>query len=285
MEMQSPKLTLTVRQRRMVTAENLFDLFRSMRVLPGAVLVERDDLSYHWAHPVNPMFHGVWRPRLDRAAADRTIEQTIAWYRARNTPLIFWFIDDEATPDDLAERLQAQGFIPFEVDAPSMVADLDTLDPSLLNRVPSGFHLEVVRDAAGLRAFKQGFIDAYELPEWAGASWEDATTRLGITSAPWIMYVGWCDERPVATNILVLGGGVAGLFGVGTVAEFRNRGIGTAITVQSLLDARDAGASYGALFSSELGKSVYERCGFVDTGARISRYLWVDPAVSFADIG
>jgi hypothetical protein len=89
----------------------------------------------------------------------------------------------------------------------------------------------------------------------------------------------------VAIDVLVLGGGVAGLFGVGTVASVRNRGIGTAITVKPLLDARDAGMRYGALFSSELGKPVYERCGFVDTGARISRYLWMDPAVSFADIG
>ena len=99
------------------------------------------------------------------------------------------------------------------------------------------------------------------------------------------MYVGWLAGRPVATNILVLGGGVAGVYGVGTLAEARRQGIGSAITIKPLLDARDAGMRYGALFSSELGKPVYERVGFVDTGARISRYLWIDPDVSFANIG
>lgn len=277
--------TLTEQQRRMSAAENLFALFRSMQALPDAELVERDDLSFHWAPYTNPMFHGAWRPRLTRESADRTIAETIAWYRARSTPLIFWFIDEEATPGDLAERLQAQGCIPFEVDAPCMVADLQQLDPDLLNRVPAGFHLEQVSDAAGLHAFHQGFTDAYQLPDWAGKSWEDATTDLGISGAPWSMYVGRLDERPVAINILMLGGGVAGVFGVGTVAEYRGRGIGAAITLQPLLDARDAGMRYGALFSSELGKPVYERLGFVDTGARLSRYLWIDPTISFADLG
>lgn len=275
---------LTDQQRRMAAAENLFALFRSMQALPDAELVERDDLSLHWAPYTNPMFHGAWRPRLTSESADRVITETIAWYQARSTPLIFWFIDDEATPVDLAERLLAQGFIPFEVDAPCMVADLRQLDPDLLQRVPDGFRLEQATDAAGLHAFRQGFVDAYQLPDWAGKSWEDATTDLGISDAPWAMYVGQLDDRPVAINILVLGGGVAGVFGVGTVAEYRGRGIGTAVTLQPLLDARDAGMRFGALFSSELGMSVYERLGFVDTGARLSRYLWIDPSVSFADL-
>lgn len=276
---------LTEQQRRMAAAENLFDLFRSMRALPDAELVERDDLCFHWARPVNPMFRSVWRSRLTSATADRRIEETLAWYRARQSPLVFWFVDDEAEPADLGERLQAQGFVPFEIDAPCMVADLQDLDAGLLDRVPDGFTLEAVSDAAGLQGFRRGFIDAYELPEWAGKSWEDATASLGITGAPWHMYVGWLDGRPVATNILVPGGGVAGLFGVATLPAARNRGIGSAITVKPLLDAREAGMRYGALFSSELGKPVYERVGFVDTGARLSRYLWIEPGLSFADIG
>lgn len=279
------RTSLTEQQRRMAAAENLFDLFRSMQALPGAELIEREDLCFHWASPLNPMFRSVWRPRLSPETADRVIEETLAWYAARNTPLIFWFIDDEAQPVDLAERLQAHGFVPFEVDAPCMVADLQQLDSRLLEQTPEGFRLERVSDAAGLRAFHQGFVAAYELPDWAGKSWEDATTLLGIGDAPWQMYVGWLDDQPVATNILVLGGGVAGLFGVGTLASARRQGIGSAITLKPLLDGRDAGMRYGALFSSELGKPVYERVGFVDTGATISRYLWMDPRVSFADLG
>ena len=43
-------------------AENLFELFRSMALLPGAELEESDHGSRHRAFPFSPMFTGLWRP-------------------------------------------------------------------------------------------------------------------------------------------------------------------------------------------------------------------------------
>ena len=54
----------------------------------------------------------------------------------------------------------------------------------------------------------------------------------------------------------------------------RGRGIGGAITLRPLLEARDQGYRYAALFATELGVGAYRRIGFRDTGARINRYLW-----------
>jgi GNAT superfamily N-acetyltransferase len=91
---------------------------------------------------------------------------------------------------------------------------------------------------------------------------------------PWTIYLGRLDGEPAACNILFNGGGVAGVYGVATVPSARNKGIGAAITLRPLLDAREVGYRYGVLFSSDMGVRVYERIGFRRTDARINRYLW-----------
>jgi hypothetical protein len=193
----------------------------------------------------------------------------------------------------LGARLEAHGLISFEgqaeefapgihssdLGAPAMVADLHNLNEAALASVPAGFTIEEIQDEAALYDFKQVFIESYEVPEWAAQAWVDATLDLGVGQTPWRMYLGRLNGAPVATNMLIPGGGVAGVIAVGTVPSARGKGIGGAITLKPLLDGREMGYHYGALFSTQMGYRVYERLGFRDTGARINRYLWRNDAV------
>jgi predicted acetyltransferase len=90
------------------------------------------------------------------------------------------------------------------------------------------------------------------------------------------MYVGYHGARPVATNILFLGAGVAGLYGIATVPEVRQRGYGAAIAVAPLAEAASRGYRYTVLFSSQMGHPLYRRLGFRDLDCRIGRYLWIN---------
>ena len=134
--------------------------------------------------------------------------------------------------------------------------------------------MERVTDEQGLADFKTAFVAGMEIPDWAGQAWVDATLAAGIDASPWRCYVGKLDGRPVASNMLFCGAGVASVFGVATHPDARGQGIGTAITLIAYHDAYQAGYAYGVLFASELGASVYRRMGFRDVGASISRYLW-----------
>ena len=155
-----------------------------------------------------------------------------------------------------------------------MAMDLATADPSILDRVPPGFVIREVSADAELEDFKSVFVATYQIPDWAGQGWVDATRHLGIGRTPWRMFVGYLEGEPVATNMLFNGGGVASVYAVATLPKAQGRGIGAAITLQPLLLARDEGFRHAALFSTEEGFAVYRRLGFVDTGARINRYLW-----------
>ena len=143
-----------------------------------------------------------------------------------------------------------------------------------MTAVPPGYTQELVHDAAGLADFKEAFVTGFEVPDWAGQAWVDATLAFGIGATPWQMYVGRLDGRPVASNMLFIGAGVAGVFGVATLPEARGRGIGAAITLAAYADARDQGFHHGVLFGTELGAPVYRRIGFRDVGVGMSRYLW-----------
>ncbi|HRE46398.1 MAG TPA: hypothetical protein PLD47_01625, partial [Aggregatilineales bacterium] len=225
--------------------ENLYDLFRAMAVnLPEGQLDESEVLCRHFSAPTNPMFKGVWGTRLNADQADRAIDETIAWFKARNAPFFFWWTSSLTTPGDLGLRLTGRGLLSMEAQmealapgikstslgAPGMAADLRQMNEDALTQVPSGFVIEEVQDETALYAFKKVFLESYEIPEWAGQAWVDATLHIGIGRTPWRIFIGKLDGKPVASNILFNGAGVAAVYGVGTIAEARGKGIGGAIT-------------------------------------------------------
>jgi ribosomal protein S18 acetylase RimI-like enzyme len=268
--------------------ENLFDLFRAMTALPGSEIEETEKLSRHLAFPTNPMFKGVWRTRLAANEVDDAIDETLAWFKRRQAPFLFWWTGPGTTPEDLGERLMARGLLSMEeqmetlakgikqtaLGAPGMVADLQQMNEAALTQVPAGFTTVAVQDEDALEDFKRVFVESYEIPEWVGQAWVDATRQLGIGHTPWKMYVGYLDGQPVATNMLFNGGGVASVYAVATVPAARGQGIGGAITLKPLLDARDMGYRYAVLFATEMGVHAYQRIGFRLCEARINRYLW-----------
>jgi len=268
---------------------NLFALFRTMAtILPGGELVEGGNLNRHHTFPTNPMFKGVWGTNLLPDEIDEAIEETIDWYRTRNAPFFFWWTGPGATPADLGAHLQARGLLDMaeqqqqlaagirqtDQGAPGMVADLNQMDISLLAKTPPGFVIRAVSDEKELYHFKRVFVETYEIPDWAGQAWVDATQCVGIRQSPWRMFVGYLDNEPVATNMLFTGAGVASVYAVATIPTAQRKGIGAAITLKPLLDAREMGYQYGVLFSTEMGIPVYQRIGFRLTGERINRYLW-----------
>lgn len=89
-------------------------------------------------------------------------------------------------------------------------------------------------------------------------------------------YLGRLDGTPVASSIVLNEAGFRVLYGIATTPAARRQGIGAAITLKPLLDARASGFRYGVLWSTQMGMPLYQRLGFRLTRGRINRYLWRD---------
>jgi GNAT superfamily N-acetyltransferase len=252
--------------------ENVVAMFRSMVQILNGEIEETPKLGRYHTTPASPIFKGVFRAKLSANEADSTIKETIDWFKARKAPFFFWWTGQDSEPADLGERLLAHGFSAFEKDAPAMAADIDKLNWD--NPRPPELQLKPVVNDDQLLQWKQTFIEAFSIPEFAGQAWVDATRAVGIGQTPWHLLLGTLHERPVCCGLLYCGAGVAGLIGLGTLPDYRRKGVGSAMQLERLRIARELGYRYAVLFASEMGYSPYLKLGFQDTGLRISRYLW-----------
>jgi GNAT superfamily N-acetyltransferase len=87
--------------------------------------------------------------------------------------------------------------------------------------------------------------------------------------------IGFLNGMPVARSALAFDAGVAGIYAVGTIPSARGKGIGRAMTVLPLLEARRLGYRVGILQASHMGYSLYQMIGF----KKVCRYrLYVQSA-------
>jgi ribosomal protein S18 acetylase RimI-like enzyme len=70
------------------------------------------------------------------------------------------------------------------------------------------------------------------------------------------------DARPVSCALIVEGGATAGIYFVGTLDGFRNRGLGEAVTRSAAILAFQRGAERVVLYANERAIPVYRRAGF-----------------------
>jgi GNAT superfamily N-acetyltransferase len=182
-----------------------------------------------------------------------------------------WWVSPLSQPADLGARLAAHG-LSHVVDAAGMAIDLSTLHEP--RGLPADLAIEHVADPAGLKRWIDVLAAGFSFPELDARWWYDIYASFGFApSAPWHHFVGLLAGEPIATASVFLGGGVAGLYHVVTLAHGRGRGIASAITAAALAEARARRYRVAALQSSAMAQRVYAALGFQACGT-FSMYAW-----------
>ncbi|MGF7056835.1 GNAT family N-acetyltransferase [Brassicibacter mesophilus] len=75
-------------------------------------------------------------------------------------------------------------------------------------------------------------------------------------------YLGTYKGKPVASSLLFLSNGVAGIYHVATLPEYRSKGIGKQITLAPLYYAKATGYKISTLQATSLGEVIYKKIGF-----------------------
>ena len=250
-DLSTPALT------RAITA-NLLAFFDQMARVPTADYYA-DELIARWHTRIrHPWFNGAAARQLPTDNYQPVIEATLAYFNARGISPFTWWLSPMQPVEAWQARLAPFGFR-LDRDTPGMAVPLSALPERVT--APDGLIITPVTDDAALRAWTHTFIIGYELPHTWEHDFYELMAGLGL-DGPVRNYLGYLDGEAVATATLFTGAGVAGIFDVSTVPAARGHGIGAALTLTPLLDARARGYQAGVLQSSDMGFNVYRRLGF-----------------------
>jgi GNAT superfamily N-acetyltransferase len=246
------------------------------RHIPGAAF--HHDAGAAWFQTPVPFFpfNQVLSLSVPPDGAGAAIYSLLGRFRAAGLPFC-WNVGPASRPDGLAALLEARR--PDRTGAmPAMALDLsrpfDTPAP------PDGLVIERVRDAAGLDRWARAYGDSFGLPQAFVDALAGVYAAIGFDAAvPFRHYAGLLDGEPIACCTVFFGAArdgapaVAVLWHIGTVEAQRRRGIGAALTLAALPEARDLGCRAAILYASEMGRPLYRRLGFREL-FRLAQYGW-----------
>ncbi|GAA5047023.1 GNAT family N-acetyltransferase [Streptomyces similanensis] len=203
-------------------------------------------------------WNGVLWSALDEQDADAAIAGQIARFGALGRAFE-WKLYGHDRPADLGQRLSAAGFTPEPTET-LMVAEI--ADLALDVPPPEGVRLRAVTDAAGVDAL----VAVHERAFGADGSRLRHRVLAQLAAAPetLVAVVALAGDEPVsaARTDLPPGTDFAGLWGGGTVAAWRGRGLYRALVAHRARVAAERGYRHLHVDASDLSRPILERLGF-----------------------
>jgi len=206
--------------------------------------------------------------------ADGVILESLERFRAQGARGS-WYVGPSMRPEDLGDRLLKHGFS-YGGSEIGMAADLSALPKGV--PVLEDLTIERVRGEGDLAAWSWTLARGFGGTPGEAERVCEMYRRLDLgDNGPWRHYLGRLGGEPVATSTLFLRAGVAGIYLVYTAEGVRRRGIGAAMSLAPLLEARKMGYRVGVLEASDMGRPVYRKLGFREyCKSRI--YEWHPPS-------
>jgi GNAT superfamily N-acetyltransferase len=203
-------------------------------------------------------WNGVVWSDLDGTTADAAIAAQVRYFAALGREFE-WKAYAHDRPDDLGGRLRSAGFTPEPQEA-VMVAATDDLPTDVT--LPEGVQLHPVTDAAGVdlvaRVHEQAFGTS------SARLRQRLLDQLSQNSQTVSMVVAMAGDLPVSSARMELSPGMqfASLWGGGTVAAWRGRGIYRALVAHRARIAADLGYRYLQVDATDQSRPILERLGF-----------------------
>ncbi len=206
-----------------------------------------------------PLCNSVMRADLAPAGIDGKIEEILLPFRERNLPM-FWWIGPSTKPADLEERLKGHG-LQYMDEAVGMAVDLSASPPD--GEKEMSVCIREVTGEDSLEDWLAVFRTVFEVPGFAADFFAAAMRNLGFgPDLPYRHFIGLADGVPAAVSSIFFSAEAAGIYNVATLADFRSRGIGTAMSRAAINEARMKGCRFSVLHATPMGIPVYRKLGY-----------------------
>ncbi len=216
------------------------------------------------------LFNAVWNSHIPSEVAIKKIKENIAFFEKRQVPFL-WVIGPSSNPKNMGELLIKNGLTVNK--EPGMAHNLKTLgtEREILNKV----EIIKVENAETFKVWNDVVLTGFTLPkELLSDFFYEAFSFMLLNDKPsGSAFLAYYDGNPVASSLVFYEEGVAGIYNVTTLEEARGKGIGTAITLAPLHEAKKLGYEIAILGSSEMALNMYKQMGFKEY-CTIELFIW-----------
>lgn len=236
------------------------------KYLPTMQICFEPDVTVVTADIADDTFNYVIGAQFEEKYAIERISHVLTQFKNKNLPFSWW-VSPGDTPKSLSSFLEGQG-LSFKEDNIGMSLSLSSpkftrkIDELCIKRV---FNPTALKDFADILVSVGGSTQVYE------KFLNKIPSSLYGEGAPLEIYVGYVEEMPVVTGVLVLHANVAGIYYVMTRPQYQKLGYGTEITTSLLIRAKERGYHMATLQASSSGKSLYQKLGF-ESQCRFEEY-------------
>ncbi|WP_420031758.1 GNAT family N-acetyltransferase [Streptomyces sp. cg28] len=207
-------------------------------------------------------WHGVLWSDLDEDTADAAIAEQVRLFRELGGEAE-WKTYSHDRPADLPARLAAAGFVAEEPET-LLVAETAVLPPD--SPLPEGIRLMPVTEEAHIALVEAVHARAFDNESSHIAHQIRQQLANDPDTVPAVLALH--GDEPVSAARLELNPGTdfAGLWGGGTVPEWRGRGIYRAVVAYRVRIAAERGYPYMQVDATEYSRPILERLGFQALG-------------------
>jgi GNAT superfamily N-acetyltransferase len=210
-------------------------------------------------HPEVPMlmFNHAADINVNEDEAENLLNRVTKYFLSRGLPFACFRISPITRPRSFTSFLEEHGFKRKEEDSVMVFKGRqveDKLNPEVKVKEISESEIDV---------YNKLLLTIFEMP----IEWKKGVDRINLE---WIRkglkcYLAYVEGKPVGTCALFSSMKTGGIFIVGTLKEYRRRGIGTTLTVHTVMDSIDEGNNLHTLQAEKGGyaERLYKKIGFV----------------------
>jgi len=245
---------------------------RSLHSDGSGAVGERAGPVVRWIPAGGEGWSGIVWSDLDAATADRVIAEQVAFYAARGEEFE-WKLYSYDQPPDLAQRLLAAGFVAQDAESLMVAETARIAGPGGADVVlPEGIRLVEVTDEAGVEQMIEVHDRVFGPDPRLRAS---LLTQLRSSPESTVMVLAMAGDEPVCSARIGFGTDTdfAGLWGGGTLPQWRGRGIYRALVGYRARLAAARGYRYLQVDASPESRPILERLGFACL-ATTTPFIW-----------